>query len=54
MITVLVVILILMVFGLIPDASWPHYPHQYGVFPSGALGIIVLILLVLILTGRLR
>jgi Protein of unknown function (DUF3309) len=48
--TILLVILILMLLGAIP--SWPH-SRSWGYGPSGGIGLIVIILLVLILTGRL-
>jgi hypothetical protein len=48
--TILLVILILMLVGVLP--TWPHSAN-WGYAPSGALGIIVIILLVLLLTGRL-
>jgi hypothetical protein len=50
MITILIVILVLMLLGALP--SWPH-SRNWGYFPSGGLGIVVLILIVLLLTGRL-
>jgi hypothetical protein len=50
MITVLVVILVLMLVGAIP--AWPH-SRSWGYGPSGGVGLIVLILLILLLTGRL-
>jgi hypothetical protein len=50
MVTILLVILILMLLGAIP--AWPH-SRRWGYGPSGGLGLIVLILLILILTGRL-
>jgi uncharacterized protein DUF3309 len=48
--TILLVILILMLLGAIP--AWPH-SRSWGYGPSGGLGLIVIILLVLILAGRL-
>jgi hypothetical protein len=48
--TVLLVILILMLLGAVP--AWPH-SRSWGYGPSGGLGLVVVILLVLILTGRL-
>ena len=48
--TVLLVILILMLLGAIP--TWPH-SRSWGYGPSGGLGLVVIILLILILTGRL-
>ncbi len=49
MITILLVILVLMLLGVIP--AWPH-SRNWGYAPSGTVGLIVLILLLLILTGR--
>jgi len=48
--TILLVILILALVGVIP--SWPH-SRSWGYGPSGGIGLLVLILLILVLTGRL-
>lgn len=48
--TLLLIILILMLIGVIP--SWPH-SRGWGYMPSTFLGIVVLVMLVLLLTGRL-
>ena len=48
--TILLIVLILMLIGVIP--SWPH-SRGWGYGPSGALGVVVIILIVLLLTGRL-
>lgn len=48
--TILLVILILMLLGAFP--AWPH-SRSWGYGPSGGLGLVVIILLVLVLTGRL-
>ncbi|HSP91250.1 MAG TPA: DUF3309 family protein [Vicinamibacterales bacterium] len=50
MLTVLIVVLVLMLLGALPN--WQH-SRNWGYFPSGGLGIVVLILIVLLLTGRL-
>jgi hypothetical protein len=50
MTTVLIVILVLMLLGAIP--TWPH-SRSWGYGPSGGLGLILLILVILLLTGRL-
>ena len=50
MVTILIVILVLMLLGAIP--TWPH-SRSWGYAPSGGLGLILLILLILLLTGRL-
>jgi hypothetical protein len=49
MITLLVVILLLIALGALP--TWP-YSRGWGYYPSGGLGLVVVILLVLILLGR--
>ena len=48
--TVLIVVLVLALVGALP--TWP-YSSGWGFYPSGGLGIIVLVLLVLALSGRL-
>ena len=46
--SILLVILILILIGVIP--TWPH-SREWGYRPSGGIGLIVIILLVLILLG---
>jgi len=48
--TVLIVLLVLLLVGALP--TWPH-SAAWGYGPSGALGLIVLVLIILALTGRL-
>ena len=48
--TILIIVLILMLVGAIP--AWPH-SGSWGYGPSGGLGLLVVILLVLVLLGRL-
>ena len=48
--TILLVILILLLLGAIP--TWPH-SSSWGYGPSGVIGILLLVLIILILTGRL-
>jgi len=50
MLTILVVLLVLMLIGAAP--AWP-YSRNWGYFPSGGLGLVVLVLVILLLTGRL-
>jgi hypothetical protein len=50
MITILIVLLVLMLLGSVP--TWPH-SRSWGYGPSGGLGLILLVLLILLLTGRL-
>jgi hypothetical protein len=47
---VLVVILLLLVIGMLP--AWP-YSTGWGYYPSGGLGLILLLVLVLLLAGKL-
>ncbi|ABF42915.1 conserved hypothetical protein [Candidatus Koribacter versatilis Ellin345] len=49
MLTILVVVLVLMLIGVFP--AWP-YSRSWGYYPSGGLGVIVLILVILLLMGR--
>ena len=48
--SILLILLILILVGALP--TWPH-SRRWGYYPSGGLGLVALILLVLILTGRL-
>jgi len=48
--TILLIVLVLLLIGALP--TWSH-SRSWGYFPSGGLGLVVLILLVLVLTGRL-
>ena len=50
MITILIVLAVLMLLGVLP--SWPH-SRNWGYGPSGGLGLVLLIVLILVLTGRL-
>jgi uncharacterized protein DUF3309 len=45
----LVIVLILLLFGGLP--RWGY--HSYGYAPSGIVGVLVIVALVLLLTGRL-
>jgi len=48
--TILLIILILLLIGALP--AWP-YSTGWGYWPSGGLGLILLILIILALTGNL-
>ncbi len=48
--TILLVILILLLVGALP--TWPHSTN-WGYGPSGGLSLVVLVLVILLLTGRL-
>jgi hypothetical protein len=49
MITILLVILVLMAIGSAP--AWP-YSRSWGYAPSGTLGLLLVILLLLVVSGR--
>ncbi len=46
--TILIVVLILALIGALP--TWPH-SAKWGYYPSGGLGLVLLILIILALTG---
>jgi hypothetical protein len=48
--TILLIVLVLALIGAIP--AWP-YSTGWGYYPAGGIGLLVLILLVLLVTGRL-
>jgi hypothetical protein len=48
--TILLIVLILLLIGAFP--SWPH-SKSWGYGPSGGLGLVAVILLILVLTGRI-
>jgi hypothetical protein len=49
MLIILLVVLLLLSMGALP--TWP-YSRSWGYYPSGGLGLVVIILLVLLLLGR--
>jgi len=48
--TILLVLLVLLLLGALP--TWP-YSRGWGYYPSGGLGLVVVVLIVLLLAGRL-
>ena len=48
--TIFIIVLVLILVGALP--TWP-YSSAWGYYPSGIAGVLVLVLLVLLLTGRL-
>ena len=50
MTTILFIVLIVLLFGALP--TWP-YSANWGYYPSGLLGLVLLIVVVMLLTGRL-
>jgi hypothetical protein len=47
--TILIIILILILIGALP--TWPH-SSGWGYYPSGGIGLVLLILVILVLMGR--
>lgn len=50
MITILLVLLVLMLIGALP--TWPH-SSGWGYYPSGGIGLVVVVLIVLLLMGQI-
>jgi Protein of unknown function (DUF3309) len=50
MVTILIVLAVLMLLGAIP--AWPH-SRNWGYGPSGGLGLVLLIVVILLMTGRI-
>jgi hypothetical protein len=48
--TILLIVLVILLIGALP--SWP-YSSGWGYYPSGGLGLVVIILLILVLLGRI-
>jgi hypothetical protein len=48
--TILLVVVILLLIGAQP--TWPH-SAKWGYFPSGGLGLVLIVLVVLMLAGRI-
>ena len=48
--TILIVVIVLILLGVVP--VWPH-SRKWGYGPSGGLGLVLLILLILLLSGRM-
>jgi len=48
--TILLVVLILFLVGALP--TWPH-SRNWGYYPSGGLGTLLIILIILMLLGRI-
>jgi hypothetical protein len=48
--TIVIVVLVLLLLGVLP--TWPHSTN-WGYYPTGGVGLLLLVLLVLVLTGRL-
>jgi hypothetical protein len=48
--TILLIVLVLVLVGIIP--TWPH-SRSWGYGPSGAIGLIVVVLVILLLLGKI-
>lgn len=48
--TILLIVLVLVLIGVIP--TWPH-SRQWGYAPSGIVGVILVVILILFLLGRI-
>lgn len=48
--TIIVIVVVLMLIGAMP--TWPH-SRGWGYYPSGGIGLVLLILIILLLMGRL-
>ena len=48
--TILLVIVVLLLLGALP--AWP-YSRDWGYVPTGGLGLVLIVLVVLLMTGRL-
>jgi hypothetical protein len=47
--TILLIIFLLMAIGALP--TWPH-SREWGYYPSGGIGLVVIVLVILLLMGR--
>ena len=50
LLTILIVVLLLMMVGALP--RWDH-SRSWGYFPSGGLGLVLVIVVILLLVGRI-
>lgn len=50
MYTILLILLVILLIGAVP--AWP-YSRTWGYYPSGGLGLLLVVLIVLLLMGRL-
>ena len=48
--TILIIVIVLMLIGSVP--TWPH-SRNWGYYPSGGLGLVLLVLIILLVMGRL-
>ena len=50
MLIILLAVVVVMMLGAAP--AWPH-SRSWGYYPSGGLGLVFLVLVILLLSGRL-
>lgn len=50
MMTILIIIVVLALVGALP--TWPH-SRDWGYYPSGGLGLVAVVLIILLLLGRI-
>ncbi len=48
--TILLIVLVLLLLGVVP--AWP-YSRNWGFWPSGLFGVVLLIVVILMFTGRI-
>jgi Protein of unknown function (DUF3309) len=48
--TILLIVVVLLLIGALP--SWPH-STSWGYFPSGGLGLVLIVVLALVVLGRI-
>jgi hypothetical protein len=48
--TILLIVLILLLIGALP--AWPH-SRSWGYFPSGGIGLVLLVIIIILLIGRI-
>ncbi len=48
--TILIIVLVLALLGVLP--TWPH-SQSWGYMPTGLIGVLVLVVIVLLVTGRI-
>ena len=48
--TLLLIVLVLLLLGALP--TWPH-SRNWGYYPSGGIGLVLLIVIILLLAGRI-
>ncbi|WP_084009728.1 DUF3309 family protein [Pandoraea oxalativorans] len=48
--TILLIVLVLLLIGALP--AWPH-SREWGYYPSGGLGLVVLIVVLLVVMGHI-